>query len=444
MQNLIQKVENSAFFPEAADVVVIGAGIIGTCAAYEMARAGLTVALVEKGIVGGEQSGRNWGWVRQQNRDLHELSLAQLSLRRWDELGAEINRDPGFRRSGILFVTRDPADLEKWEKWGKGARQQGFQSEILTAGQANERAFGGASTWIGGVWSPTDGRAEPSMAVAAIAEGAKEKGVLLHQGCAARGLDVSAGKVSGVWTERGLIMTSAVVIAGGAWSSRLCRHHGLNLPVANIEGTAIRTTPAPDILTAGALYTPDFALRRRIDGSYTLAVAGYGTMNIAPQNIRHATKFYQMYRAKLAKKLTYRLNSSFWNGPEAGGRWHNDQISPFEKIRVLDPAPDMKLARMGIERLRREYPALAGIDVANAWGGAIDTSPDLVPVISKVDELPGLTIASGFSGHGFGIGPGAGMLLKNLVMNDIPIVDLEPYRLNRFSDGSTIRRPEMM
>lgn len=440
----VDAVQNSADFPREVDVVVIGAGVIGTSTAYELARKGVSVALIEKGMVAGEQSSRNWGWVRQQNRDLFELPLAMLSLRRWDELGQEIGRDLGFRRTGILFCAREQASIAQWESWGQSARELGFHSEILSAAAVKARSAGSVSGWTGGVWSPTDGRAEPSMAVPAIAEGAKALGVHLHQNCAARGLEISNGRVSGVWTERGLIRAKAVVAAGGAWTSRFCRHHGISLPIANIGGTALRTAPAPDVLSCGNFYTPEFALRRRVDGGYTLAVPGHGTVNVAPQGMMHASKFYQMYRAKLAKKLKYRLNSYCWNGPEAFGSWTNDQVSPFERIRTLDPAPDSELVGRAIESLVREFPALQGITVAASWGAMIDTSPDLIPVISKVDQIAGLVIASGFSGHGFGIGPGAGLLASQLALDTTPVVDPAPYRLSRFSDGSAIRRPEMM
>ena len=440
----VNTVPNSPEFPTQVDVVVIGAGIIGTCTAYELARKGLSVALVEKGMVAGEQSSRNWGWVRQQNRDFPELPVAMRSLRRWEEIGKEIGRDLGFRRTGNLFCTDDPATVAKWEKWGKTAKEMGFHSELLTGTQAKDLSPGTVSRWIGGVWSPTDGRAEPSMAAPAIAEGAKAVGVSLQQNCAVRGLDIANGRVEGVWTERGHIRASTVVAAGGAWNSRFCRHHGIDLPVANVGGTALRTKPAADVLTAGNFYAPGFALRRRLDGGYTIAVPGHGTINIAPQGMRYATKFYQMYRAKLAKKLKYRLNSSFWNGPEAAGSWQNDEVSPFEKIRVLDPAPDNQLVEMAIANLVRELPALRGIEVAAAWGAMIDTAPDLIPVISTVDRLSGLVIASGFSGHGFGVGPGAGLLASQLVLGETPYVDPEPFRLTRFSDGSAIRRPEMI
>ena len=444
MPTEVVQVSNSPDFPTEVDVVVVGAGIVGTCTAYELARKGVSVCLIDKGIVGGEQSSRNWGWVRQQNRDLHELPLAMYSLRRWGEFGEELGRDVGFRREGILYCTRDRADLERWERWGQGARALGFESQILTAAETKARGPNGSPSWLGGVWSPTDGKAEPSIAAPAIAEGAKALGVSLHQHCAARGLDITNGRVSGVWTERGLVKAGGVVFAGGAWTSRFCRRYGIDVPVANIGGTAMQTTPAPDVLGAGCVHVPGLAIRRRIDDSYTLAVPGYGTLSIAPQGIRYATKFYRMYRAKVAKKLTYRLDSGLWNGPEAWGGWHNDKTSPFEKIRVLDPTPDNRLADQAIETLVRHYPALQGISIARTWGGMIDTSPDLIPVISRTEHVGGLVIASSFSGHGFAIGPGAGRLASELVMDEQPFTDPTPYRLDRFSDGSAIRPAEMM
>lgn len=439
----VDAIPDSPTFTREADVVVIGGGIVGACTAYELARAGVSVALVEKGWVGCEQSGRNWGWVRQQNRDLFELPLAMYSLRRWGELGAEIGMDLGFRREGILYGTRQEADVARWERWGQGARELGFVSHLLSAEATTRRLGSATSNWVGGLWSPDDGRAEPSKAAPAIARGAQALGAGLHQQCAARGLEITNRRVAGVWTEHGLIKAATVVCAGGAWSSRLLRQYGIELPVANIVGTALRTTVAPEVF-GGCLSTPDFALRRRLDGAYTVAIPGFGRMELAPQGIRYATKFHEMYRAKLAKKLKIRIGRSFFSGPEALGSWTLDQVSPFEKMRILDPAPDREFLAMAIERLTREFPLLAGIKVAHAWAGLIDTTPDIVPVISPVATLPGLVIASGFSGHGFGIGPGAGRLVKELVLEETPFVDPAPYRLARFSDGSKIRRPEML
>ncbi|KAB8313116.1 FAD-binding oxidoreductase [Erwinia endophytica] len=442
MRIKVNAVTDNATFPEEVDVVVIGGGIIGTSVTYELAKRGVSVALFEKGVIGGEQSGRNWGWVRQQNRDLYELPMAMRSLQRWEELGKETGLDLGFRRHGIAYGTLNEADLAKWEAWGAQAKQLGFVSHLLTASEAQQR-IGDRLPWLGGVWSPTDGRAEPSMAAPAIATGAQQRGAFIHQHCAVRGLDISAGRVSGVWTERGLVKTNRVICCGGAWSSRFCKQYGIELPSANILGTAFKTTAAPEVLN-GCLSTPNLCIRRRLDGSYTVAIPGRGRLNLAPQNIRYAAKFYPMYRSNIAKQLKVRLNGSFFSGPEAAGTWSNDQVSPFEKIRVLDPAPDKQILREALQTLVELFPDLKGIAIDHAWGGWIDTTPDLVPVIDEMDNVPGLFIAAGFSGHGFGIGPGAGELCGQILTNSRPYTDVTPYRLARFAKGNAIREPQMM
>ncbi len=416
----VDAVPDSPDFPDSVDVIVIGGGIIGTSVTYELAKRGVSVALFEKGVIGGEQSGRNWGWVRQQNRDIYELPVAIRSLQRWEALGAETGRDLGFRRTGILYGTTSEADLAKWEAWGEKARFAGFESHLLSAKEAGER-IAGETAWKGGVWSPTDGRAEPSKAAPALALGAQKLGAYVHQRCAVRGLDIAAGKVAGVWTEHGRVKAGRVICCGGAWSSRFCKRYGIELPSANILGTAFKTTQAPEVIK-GCLSMPDLAIRRRLDGSYTVAVPGRGTLDLAPQNLRHATRFYPMYRSKIAKKLKFRLNRAFFSGPEASGSWKTDGISPFEKSRVLDPAPDSTLLNDAIKRLEREFPALKGIAIDYAWAGWIDTTPDLVPVIDEIQAIPGLIIASGFSGHGFGIGPGAGSFVPSWLpmKNSIP------------------------
>ncbi len=439
----IDEVTNSESFPDRCDVAVIGGGIVGVSTAYELARRGVQVVLLEKGVIGGEQSGRNWGWVRQQNRDLYELPLAMQSLRRWEELSGELGEDIGFRRAGILYGTELQSDVAQWESWIARAREIGFNSEILSARELAVRIPSGRARWAGGLWSVTDGRAEPSKAAPAIARGAQRLGARVFQNCAVRSLDMSAGRVGGIWTERGRLAADTVVLAGGAWSALFCQHHGIDLPAINVIGTALRTAEAPAVVE-GCFSGPDFALRRRLDGGYTIAVPGYGRVELAPQNLRHSVKFRTMFRSKLKKKLKVRVGTSFFHGPEANATWRDDDISPFERTRVLDPRVDSEWLERGLRNVARVFPELSSLRIAHAWAGAIDTTPDLVPIISKVDAKPGLVIASGFSGHGFGLGPGAGLLASRLVMNEAPQFDMGPYRLTRFSDGTKLNSPEMM
>ncbi|MBI0434824.1 FAD-binding oxidoreductase [Roseomonas sp. KE0001] len=432
----VDRIAGDERLPAQADVVVIGGGIIGVSAAYALAQKGHSVALIEKGHVGGEQSSRNWGWCRQQGRDRHEIPLARESLAIWGRLHEEINADLGFRRRGVMWVTKDPAELASWERWANMAREMQVHSHMLSAAEVKERLPDSQAGWVGGMETPSDGRAEPSMAAPALAAGARRLGVKLFQNCAARGLETQGGSVSGVVTEKGTIRTSAVLLAGGAWSTLFCRRHGIALPQLMVNGTAFRTTTG-EMLLAGALGTPGHCMRRREDGGYTVAFRGRGTVHITPDSLRYGRQFWPTFVQRRAKlKLT--LGRPFFQALLAGARWSMNEVTPFEKTRVLDPAPDMTLVEQALASLKADLPSLGELDCAEAWGGTIDSTPDAVPVISAVDGLRGFFLATGFSGHGFGIGPAAGRLAADLVAGDAPIVDPTPYRYSRLVDGTPL------
>jgi glycine/D-amino acid oxidase-like deaminating enzyme len=421
---------------------VIGGGIAGITAAYHLAGKGHSVAVVEKGYVAGEQSSRNWGWCRQQNRDIRELPLAQRALEMWAGMNEELGAETGFRRTGLVYVTTRQSELDTWSRWGEQARAYQMQTRMLTAAEAKAMAPGSNGNWIGGISSPTDGRAEPALAVPAIAEGARRRGASIHQECAARGLETSAGRVSAVVTEKGAIRTSAVLIAGGVWTSMFCRHHGIGMPLAGVRSTSFFTAPAPEI-TQGGISTPDITFRRRLDGGYTIGISGRGLLELTPQGIMHTRHFWRTFK-KRYKLLTIRVGKSFFDGPEALLRWTNDSISPFERMRTYDPPAQEKLIRFALERIPEIYPALANLEVKHKYGGLIDFTGDWLPVISAIDRLPGLYVSGGFSGHGFGVGPAAGRLAADLIAGDPPIVDPSPYRYSRLVDGSDLGEPGLM
>jgi len=438
----VQPVASDEKLPKSVDVVVIGAGIAGCTAAWELARRDFSVALIEKGRVGGEQSSRNWGWVRQQHRDLRELPLSMKSLEIWGTLNEEIGAETGFRRTGLLYVTTRPADFAQWEAWTLRAREYQMHSRVLTPAEAKELTPGSVPDWIGGVHSPSDGRAEPSLAAPAIAEAARRHGATIHQECAARGLETEAGKVSAVITEKGTIRTQAVLLAGGAWSGLFCRRHGLRLPQAGVKSTSFSTEAAPEV-AKGGLSMPDVTIRRRLDGGYTVGLGGRGLVELSPQGLMYARDFWPTFK-KRRWGLTFSVGRSFFDGPEMLARWSFDRPTPFERHRIVDPGADPKLVQLGLARLGEHYPALKGLKVANMWGGLIDSTPDGIPVISAVDTMPGLYLSTGYSGHGFGIGPGAGRLAADLIAGDPPIVDPHPFRYSRMIDGTDLGEPGMM
>lgn len=435
MSPAIKRIPSDPMLPASADVVVIGGGIVGTTAAYFLAKRGLSVALLEKGYVGCEQSSRNWGWCRQQNRDARELPLAAIALRLWDEMTAETGRDLGFRRCGLLYATHDATQLGEWERWRETARQFNVNTRMLSSEEATKKIPAAGRKWLGGVHSVDDGKGEPALASPMIAEGARALGATIHQECAARALDVSNGAVTGVVTEKGLIRTRAVLCAAGAWASAFCRQHGLRFPQASVRQTALRIGPAPNI--GEAIYIPDCALTRRLDGSYTIAISGKAQLEITPQGLRYARSFLPMFKKRL-KAVEIGIGKSFFHGPEALGSWGSNSETPAERIRVLDPSPDAGVVGSILERVRRLFPTLAGVELRESWGGYVDSTPDAVPVISPVEGMAGLFLAAGCSGHGFGLGPGIGRLAADLMTNDKPCVDPAPFRLSRLLDGSRV------
>jgi glycine/D-amino acid oxidase-like deaminating enzyme len=432
----VNPVNSDEKLPKAVDVVVVGGGIIGCLSAYYLALKRLSVAVVEKGYIACEQSSRNWGWCRQTGRDSRELALIRESLRLWAGLSEAVGGDTGFRRTGLLYVTKDESVLSSWEEWLEKASPYQIQTRLVNGVEAQRLMPGCAEVWAGGLYTADDGRAEPAMATPVIAEAAHRLGVTLHQGCAARGLETEAGAVSAVVTEKGTVRTRAVLCAAGGWSSLLCRRHGLELPQLTVRASVLRTEPAAHV-SDSPISTPGFGLRRRLDGGYTLGFRGHATFELTPDAFRYLRAFWPAYMQERAS-IKVKLSDTFFKALLRPRRWALDQISPFEQMRVLDPAPEQAVLDTALANLKAAYPALRDVKVAERWAGMIDITPDAIPVISPVETLPGFYLATGFSGHGFGIAPAAARLAADLVTGDPPLVDPSPFRYSRLIDGARL------
>ncbi|MCI0518207.1 MAG: FAD-binding oxidoreductase [Woeseiaceae bacterium] len=423
--------------PKKADVVIIGGGIIGVSTAWFLAKQGIRSVVCEKGHIAGEQSGRNWGWVRQQARDPREMPMIIESLRIWRGLEVEIGEEVGFTTAGCLFTARSEKDLEDFEAWLSVSRQFGLDTRIISGKELEAQVRGGPADWQGAIYTPSDGRAEPHKAAPAIARAAARLGATVLTGCAVRGVEREAGRVSAVVTEHGSIQTSAVLCAAGAWSSMFCRSIGISLPQLKVRGTVARTAPA-DVVLNGAVFDKRIGIRRRQDGGYTIAHGSVLDHSLTPSTLRHSLKFMRALKRELSV-LRLSIGRDFIDEWRMPTRWALDQVSPFENQRVLSPEPNKKVLAELRVNLYETFPALAGVEIVESWAGMVETTPDVIPVIGEAETLPGFYIATGFSGHGFGIGPGAGKAVAGMLGGKDSGIELNEFRLGRFSDGSPIR-----
>ena len=431
MSPYVDPVSPSEKMPASVDVVIIGGGIIGVATAWHLARAGVSVALCEKGVIGGEQSSRNWGYCRQQGRDPAELPLIKLSMKQWETMAADLGEDVGYRRTGVHYFASNAAKMKYFEDFLPLANEYELGTRLLSGAEAAEVFPGCTKKWLGGMVTPTDGRAEPALASSALARGAMARGAHIFTNCAVRGIEKAAGRVCGVVTEHGTIATQNVLLAGGAWSTLFCRSLGIDLPQLTVRSSVMRTASGPD-LTQGGAWTPTFALRRRDDGGYTIAHGGYSTADITLDSFRYFSRFLPILM-KEWRSTPVSFGSRFFESLAQKSRWALDQPTVFERERVLDPKPVASTLKAAWRDLVEAFPAFKDVPVVERWAGYIDTTPDAVPVIGPVASLPGFHIATGFSGHGFGIGPGAGQLAAEMITGEPTCVDPKPFSFARLA-----------
>ena len=433
----VELVSSSPDFPTQTEVVVIGGGIIGVATALSLVSRGVPTVLLEKGRVAAEQSSRNWGWCRRTGRDLRELPLINLSMQLWEGMNQRVQQDTGFAITGIAYAARTEAQWQRYQQWRREAQQQDIHSELLDAEQLKSRFPGLQGDFNGALFTALDGRAEPQKAAPAMVKAAQALGLNLQQHCAVRSIERAGGKVSEVVTERGTIRCRSVVVAGGAWSRLLMQGCGLTLPQLKVLSTVLRTGPT-DYDPGICVSFGKVALRKRQDGGLTVATSATSISDITPDSLRFARQYLPAFRAE-RQNINLRLGSRFW---QELTRWQPgtpDKISLYERIRVLAPQPEATVVKTIASNLVQTLPQLAKLPVEQSWGGYIDTMPDAIPVISAFDSQPGLFLATGFSGHGFGIGPGAGQLMADLVTSSTPSVDPHAFRFSRFTDGEMVR-----
>jgi glycine/D-amino acid oxidase-like deaminating enzyme len=423
--------------PGSADVVIIGAGIVGSAAAFYLARRGVSVVLLEKGRVANEQSSRNWGWVRQNGRNLKELQMGIFSRRLWEGLEAELGEPLGWAQEGNIDIAATPAEMEYFARWNAGAAAVGLETELLSEGDVRERVPGLTGPLAGGIYSPTDGQADPHRVAPAFARRAAGLGATVLEQVAVESVLVEGGRVTGVRTDGGDIAAGVVVVASGAWSTRLLWKLGLRLPQRPIRNTVLATTPAAP-LTRTVVWAEGCAIRQDDTGRFILAGGGPSDTDVGLDLVRFSRQFAgKLFDARRRGELKLRYGRETVRDLGTGVPRTAGYAHPWKFVRNREPKANLGTAWRTFRTFRSLFPGVGPVGIERVWAGYIDYTPDAVPVVERLTQPEGLVIATGFSGHGFALGPGGGWLAAELAAGEAPSIDLAPFRLSRFAEGRT-------
>ena len=381
--------------PSRADVVVIGGGVIGLATAYHLAAAGAgSVVLLEKESLGSGSTCRSAGGVRAQFSDATNIVLGQHGLRVFERFGELFGQEIDFHQVGYLFLLDNARDVATFEASVALQNSLGVPSRMVSPAEA-QRLSPLISTegLLAAAFSAEDGHCDPSPVCQGYASAARRLGATLVTGCAATGAEVDrsgpAPVVRAVHTEAGAIETDRVVIATGAWSKEVGSWFGVDLPVEPLRRQILVTEPVAGL-------RPD-----------------------TPMTIDFATTFY------------------FHNeGPGLLMGMSDPQETPSFRL-----TPDDAWLPGVVEAITRRSPSLEDVGISTQWAGLYEVTPDANGLVGQSDEVPGVFYCTGFSGHGFLLGPALGEVMTSLVQGDEPFVDVSGFDVRRFARDEL--RPEI-
>lgn len=419
----------------APDVIVVGAGIVGASTAYQLARRGVRVTVLEKDEAAGGQSGRNWGFVRRQGCDPIEIELVAHAGECWTRLSEDIGPTLTLVRRGLLNTATTAAGMDKYRNWlAATSASDRFGSRLVSSDEISELLPVLGGSWVGGLFTPTDGHADPVAATRAIMNAAIEAGASIETGVTALSLSTDGAKVTGVVTTEGPRPAGNVVVAAGAWASQLLGTAGVVMPIRWVRATAGRTVPLDTRITDLAVATPMVGFSQRSDGSLVFGTAAWSDFDLSIQALRNIRLFLPNYLRNW-RMFRFHLNGYMVEDllRQLPGSRLRRNVYAWPRIR--EPQPNFGKIRGAHADLVRLVQGIGRPAMAGAWAGIVDVTPDALPVLGRPERTRGLVIASGLSSHGFGIGPGVGSVTASVVMDETSPIDLAPFRIERFDDG---------
>ncbi|MGB3306491.1 MAG: FAD-binding oxidoreductase [Thermomicrobiales bacterium] len=375
--------------PSTAEIVIVGGGVIGTSIAWHLARRGARVTLLEQRGLAAAASGASAGGVRQQGRDLREMPLAIRSIARWEHLSKELEADIHYFREGHIQVTECEDDLPRMRESVARQRAAGLDIRLVEGDELRDLVPGITPNALAGTYTANDGHANPILTTHAFAAAAQRAGATIRLQTRVTGIERRDGTITGVATTNGRVGCDWLVLAAGAWSTDLARAFDIDLPVTPIGLQMMATTPMPPQLrqVVGAL-NRKLSLKQIPSGNYVI-----------------------------------------------GGGWPGDpdlgkSLATPRYTSILGSMTDSSAI----------YPELRKARLERVWVGIEAETSDLVPILGPLPGIDNLTVATGFTGHGFALSPIVGQLMSELILDGEPSIPLAELSFARFA-GETSTAP---
>ena len=369
-------------------VIVIGGGLMGTAAAFFLARRGARVQLIDRARVGQAATNASFGNIRRQGRHLPQLPLAHRSRALWGELENLLAQDVEFRATGHVRLAFDEGGIADMERFAADAKPWGLELEILSRQELSRRYPWSGPEAIAASLSPDDGSANPRLVSPAFAQAAARLGAEIVEDTPVEAISQDGGTLT-VRTARGDLSADAVLNAAGFWGSRMAEAVGEPVPISAHGPQMGVTEPLPHrVLPVVGIWA-----REKADNVY----------------------FRQVERGNIV----------FGGGARV-------PVEPDPGHAMVDPANTLAQ----LPRLARLCPAFAQVQVIRTWSGCEGYTDDMLPVMGPSGRTPGLFHAFGFCGHGFQLGPGVGDVMAELVMTGSCSTPIGDFAISRFVDAA--------
>lgn len=366
------------------EIAIVGGGLMGCWTAFFLRKRGRAVAVVEKGAIGAQASGVNFGNVRLQGRFLGQIPLALRAHAVWEEIETLIGERCEFVNTGHLRIAFTEAETRGLEDHAREERPYGIDLAILDRAELRRR-WPWLAEAVAASWSPRDGTANPRIAAPAVARAARRLGAEIHEGIRIVAIEPRQGGFR-LTTDGDLaIECERVLNAAGAWAVEFAGALGESVPLFAAGPPQFATEPMPYFIEPSV---------QAVDGSII---------------------FHQIRRGNV-------IVAGYPRGP-------SDRIKNRAPV-----APLKTLAHMA--RLRTVVPALASCHILRVWSGIEGYLPDMLPVMGPSGTTPGLYHAFGFCGHGFQLAPGVGLVMSELLADGATPTPLEPFAITRFTGGN--------